>query len=83
MEHGFLFLDKYSKKNHFNVVLFSIGYSNRDNYVVAQLSPPQGRKNQIVGYVFFFFGITLGWPPNSPYCIREKKKLVATRSFII
>jgi len=75
MEHGFLFLDKYSKKNHLNVVLFSIGYSNRDNYVVAQLSPPQGRKNQIVGYVFFFFWHYTWVATQFPLLRKGKKKL--------
>lgn len=48
------------KKNHFNVVLFSIGHFTKENYVAARFPPPQGGKNQLVAFVFFF--ISFGSP---------------------
>jgi hypothetical protein len=63
MEHGFLYFDNYNKEHHFNVVLFSIGYYNRKNYVVAYFSLPQGEKNQIVGFDLFFLALHLGGEP--------------------
>jgi hypothetical protein len=50
----FYFLENSNKKSHFNVVLFSIGHYRRESYVATRFSPLQGRKNQMVAYVFGF-----------------------------
>jgi hypothetical protein len=49
----FCSLYNYSKKNHLNIILFSRGYSNKENYVATQFSLPQGENNQMVGSVLF------------------------------
>jgi hypothetical protein len=73
MEHKFYSLDNSSKKNRLNVVLFSIGYSNRENYVAARFFAPQGGKNQMVG----FFALYLGGHPI-PFIAHAKKELTQT-----
>jgi hypothetical protein len=61
----FFLNNNFIKKNHYNVVLFSIGHSSGENYVAIQSSLPQGKNNKMVVYVFFF-GIRLRWPFDFP-----------------
>jgi len=67
----FCSLNNCSKKNHFNVVLFFIGYFNRENYVATWFSLPQGKKNQMVDFVFFF-ALNLDGHPI-PLTVQAKK----------
>jgi hypothetical protein len=41
--------------------------------VATQFSPPQGGKNQMVGFFFFFFTLDLGGH-SIPCCPSDKKK---------
>jgi hypothetical protein len=84
-----LSLKNFTKKNHLNVVLFSISHFSVENYVATRFSPPQRENNQMV---FFFFNIRfksrllkrgislgkgeLGWAFEFPYYLGEKKKIV-------
>ncbi len=49
----FYCLENFTKRNHLNVVLFSISHFRRENYVAAWFSPPQNENNQMVAFVFF------------------------------
>jgi hypothetical protein len=63
-------------KSHLNVVLFSIGHSSRNNYVVTWFFPPQ-RSSRSEESNDFFFGIRLRWVPNSP--LLKKRTLLEKR----